>query len=75
MGTILKFDFQKETNYSFQKENFLNYTKKDTIFHNENYIFPKQGETKRCGRPICRAHLGPLNDLELASRAYGFLFP
>ena len=33
MGTILKFDFQKWKQLHFSEENYLIYTKKDTILH------------------------------------------
>ena len=45
MSAILKFDFQKRKQLRFSEVNYLNYTKK-TNFACDNYIFPKQGETR-----------------------------
>ena len=55
MSAILKFDFKKENNYIFSKENYLNYTKK-TQFSCD--IFPKTraNKNKQC------THLGALKD-------------
>ena len=33
MNAILKFDFLKRKQFHFSEENYLNYTKKDTILH------------------------------------------
>ena len=33
MSAILKFDFQKSKQLHFSEVNYLNYTKKDPIFH------------------------------------------
>ena len=45
MSAILKFDFQKEFNYSFQKIIILT-TQKRQIFAYDNYIFRKIRENK-----------------------------
>ena len=50
MSAILKFDFQKK-NKHFSEENYLNYTKKETILHVTITFSLKQGETRTSSGP------------------------
>ena len=52
MSAILKFDFQKREQLSFSEVNYLNYTKKDPIFHVATTFSLKQGETRTSHGPI-----------------------
>ena len=56
MGALLKFiskSTSTTTTIVFSEENYMKYTKKDTILHNNNnYSFPNEGETRTYGGPI-----------------------
>ena len=54
MCAILKFDFSKNKTITFSEENYLNYTKKDTILHVtiRPTFSPKQGQTRTSSGPI-----------------------
>ena len=51
MSAILNVDFQKENDYVFPKLIILT-TQKRPNFACDNYIFPKQGETRTSSGPI-----------------------
>ena len=53
MSAILKFDFQERKQLHFSGENYLNYTKKDTILDATITLFLKQRETRTGFGPIC----------------------
>ena len=52
MRVILKFDFQKRKQLHFSEENYLNYTKKDTILHVTIAFSLKQRQTRTSSGPI-----------------------
>ena len=52
MSAILKFDFQKRKQLYFSEENYLNYTKKDTVLHVSITFSLKQGKQEQAVDPF-----------------------
>ena len=52
MSATLKAVTQKWKQLHFLEENYLNYTKKDTILHVTIIFFLKQGQTRASSGPI-----------------------
>ena len=68
MSAILKFDFQKREQLRFSEVNYLNYAKKDTIFHVATTFSLKQGETRTSYGPIPHSLTTKINSYYHRSR-------